>query len=159
MSLNFIRWIPDQVRNDTGGFKSSLITAYPIELMLSIFFLLCSFSISAELNPKQEDVFARRDSYTVTNNTQDPIDLTWQSGGGSGYDVLNGKEGSLYLSPVTSPSNAVKIVTPGDCLDFIEVKSKSTSTVGRRESICKEKIAIKYEGEDIKNQKLVLSVS
>jgi len=126
---------------------------------ISIFFLLSVFDISAELNPKQEDVFTRQAVYIITNSTQDPLDLTWQSGGGSSYDVLTGKEGSLYLSPVTSPSNTGKIVTPGDCLDWIEVKSKSTGATGKIGDVCKENIAIEYEGEDIKNQKLVIKVS
>lgn len=117
------------------------------------------FTCAAELNPKQEDVFARRVAYTIINKTQDPLDVAWQSGGGSSYDVLNGKEGSFYLSPVTSPSNSQKIVTPGDCLDFITAKSKSTGATGKIESICKEKVAIEYEGEGIKNQKLVFKIS
>ncbi len=117
------------------------------------------FTCSAELNPKQEDVFSRIATYIVTNNTQEPMDLKWQSGGGSAYDVLTGKEGSLYLSPVTSPSNSAKIVTPGDCIDWIEIKSKSTGAVGKQESICKNKISVEYEGQDIKNQKLVLKAS
>ncbi len=129
-----------------------------ISLFGIIFFLLHFCTISAELNPKQEDVFERQTVYMVTNTTQDPLDIAWQSGGGSNYDVLNGKEGSLYLSPVTSPSNTVKIITPGDCLDFIEAKSRSTGAIGRHESICKEKIFIEYKGEDGKNQELVLRV-
>lgn len=156
MNLNFSRLIPGQVRNGTWGLKVNLITEHTIKLTIGIFFLLSSCAISAELNPKQEDIFARKTVYTVINKTQDPLDLTWQSGGGSSYDVLNGKQGTLYLSPDTSPSNTGKIITPGDCLDFITAKSRSTGAEGMTKDICKEKIIVQYESPDVKDQKLTI---
>jgi hypothetical protein len=119
--------------------------------------LLSFFNCFAELNRLQVDLFARQTAYTVTNNTQEPMDITWQTGGGSGFDVLTGREGTLHLSPNTSPSNAGTILASGtDCITQIVVTSSTFSSMTVKDgNICRKNISIEYEGA-LKEQKLVL---
>ncbi len=130
-----------------------------IKKVAYFYLVLYIFMIKAERNPKQYNAFETQSSYIITNNTQEPMDVTWQSGGGSSYDVLTGRQGSFYVPSKDSPSNSQKIVTSGtDCIDFIQVKSRSSGNTAKVEDVCKN-VTIEYEGKTIKEQKLVLKIS
>ncbi|MBY0110105.1 MAG: hypothetical protein K2X90_03280 [Candidatus Babeliaceae bacterium] len=121
--------------------------------------VLSIFMSKAERNPKQYNAFETQSSYTITNSTQEPMDVTWQSGGGSSYDVLTGRQGSFYVPSKDSPSNSQIIKTSGtDCIDFIEVKSRSNGNTAKAVDVCKN-VTIEYEGKSIKDQKIVLKIS
>jgi hypothetical protein len=119
--------------------------------------VLSFFNCLAEANPQQVDLFMRETAYIVTNNTQEPMDVTWQTGGGSGFDVLTGREGSFHLSPNTSPLNSHQIVASGtDTITWIVVTSSTFSEMTvRGENINRKNISIEYEGE-LKDRKLIL---
>lgn len=113
--------------------------------------------VLAEGNPLQLDSFNIETDYTITNKTQEPMNVSWQSGGGPTKDNLTGRVGSFHLASNMSSGNSKTIRTSGrDCLDYLRVKSDSSGTEVAGNDICSSPVSIEYQGDTIKNRRLVL---
>lgn len=125
---------------------------------ITFFYTLAHYMlIYAEGNPVQLDSFNIETDYTITNNTQEPMNVAWQSGGGPAKDNLTGRVGSFHLASNMSSGNSKTIRTSGrDCLDYVRVKSDSAGTETVGNDICSSPVSIEYQGDTTKNRRLIL---